>query len=162
RLGNLVLYRENVSEVAVVALGPDMLDALGLDQLRSNPDAIARLAQTAFEHIAHTQFASDLLHVYGAALVGEAGIASDDEQRWVSRQRGDNVLGDPIRKELLLGVTAHIDERQDRDGRPVGKRERRLWRCVGRSGPWGFVIRISPNAIRAHRATNVFAALLPH
>ena len=33
-LGDLVLQRENVGEIAVVVLGPDMLAALGLDQLR--------------------------------------------------------------------------------------------------------------------------------
>ena len=81
RLGDLVLHRENVGEIAVVALGPDMIAGLGLDQLRGDPDAVAGFAHAAFEHIAHAQFAPDLLHIDRAALVGEARIAGDDEQR---------------------------------------------------------------------------------
>src|SRR5215469_4397739 len=40
RLGDLVLHDEDVGEIAVVALGPDMLAGLGLDQLRGNADAV--------------------------------------------------------------------------------------------------------------------------
>ena len=54
RLGDLVLHGKDVSEIAVVTLGPDMLAALGFDQLRSDADAIAGFAQAAFEHIADT------------------------------------------------------------------------------------------------------------
>src|SRR3954454_1527933 len=66
RLGDLVLHRENVSEIAVIALSPDMLAGFGLDQLRGDADAVAGFAQAAFEHVAHTQFAPDLLHIDGA------------------------------------------------------------------------------------------------
>lgn len=47
RLGNFVLHREDVGEVAVIALGPDMVAGVVLDQLRGDPDAIAGLAQAA-------------------------------------------------------------------------------------------------------------------
>jgi len=73
RLGEFVLYRENVSEIAVVALGPDMFAGLGFDHLRGDANAIAELAQTPFEHIAHAELAPDLLHIDGAALVSERG-----------------------------------------------------------------------------------------
>jgi len=114
-LGDLVLQREDVGKIAVVALGPDVLAALGLDQLRGDADAIAGFAQAAFEHIAHTELASDLLHIDRAALVAEGRIARDDEQRRIARQRGDDVLGDPVGEELLLGVATHIREGQHCD-----------------------------------------------
>src|SRR5262249_12406679 len=53
RLGDLVLYRENASEVAIVAFGPDVLAGLRLDQLRRHPDTLAGFAKAAFEDIAN-------------------------------------------------------------------------------------------------------------
>jgi hypothetical protein len=41
--------------------------------------SICRLAHAAFEHVPNAQLATDLVHVNGTALVGEAGIAGDDE-----------------------------------------------------------------------------------
>src|SRR4051794_1077100 len=74
-LGNLVLDGENVSEIAVVALGPDMVTGFSLDQLGGDTDAVAGFAHTAFEHITHPQLAPDLLYINGAALVGEGAVA---------------------------------------------------------------------------------------
>ena len=61
-----------------------MLAGVGLDELRSDADPIAGLAQTAFEHVAHTKFASNLSYVHRAALVGEARVSRDDEQRGIA------------------------------------------------------------------------------
>jgi hypothetical protein len=41
RLGDLVLHREDVGEIAIVALGPDMLAGFALDKLRGYADPIA-------------------------------------------------------------------------------------------------------------------------
>src|SRR4051812_8628442 len=73
RLCDLVLHGKDVGEIAVIALGPDMIASPGLNKLRRDPDAVSRFAQTAFEHIADPKLPPDLLHVDCAALVGEAG-----------------------------------------------------------------------------------------
>jgi hypothetical protein len=44
-LCDLVLQGENIGEIAIIALGPDVLSGLRLDQLRSHPDAIGGLAR---------------------------------------------------------------------------------------------------------------------
>src|SRR6516225_12390159 len=75
--GNLVLHRENVVERAIVALGPDMPAAPRLDQLCRQTDAVASLAQAAFEDIAHAELAADLLHVDGAAFEGKGRVAGE-------------------------------------------------------------------------------------
>jgi hypothetical protein len=67
-------------EVTIVAVGPDMITGFGFDQLPCDADAIAGLAETAFEHIPHPQFAPDLLYVNGPALVSKGRIARDDER----------------------------------------------------------------------------------
>ena len=64
---DLILHREDVGEITVVAFGPNVVAALGLDQLRGDADAIAGLAQAAFQHVAHPEFSSDLFHVDRAA-----------------------------------------------------------------------------------------------
>ena len=53
---------------------------VGINELPSNPDATACLSDAAFEDIAHPQLAADLFHIYGATLVGKAGIPRDDEE----------------------------------------------------------------------------------
>src|SRR5215469_5063262 len=68
RLADFVLHHEDVGEIAIVALRPDVLAGLGLDQLRRDADAVARFAETAFQDITHPQFAPDLLHIDGATL----------------------------------------------------------------------------------------------
>src|SRR5215472_13651897 len=76
RFGDLVLKRENVRERAIVAISPEMLASFSFSQLCGNSDAIAGLAHTAFEHIAHTKLATDPSHIDRAALISEAGVAS--------------------------------------------------------------------------------------
>src|SRR6516225_3196459 len=79
-LRDLVLYREDVDKIPVVALGPYVVASLGVDELRGHADAVAGFAQTPFEHVAHAQFAPDRLHIHGAALVGEGRVPRDDKQ----------------------------------------------------------------------------------
>ena len=48
---DLVLDREDVVELAVVGLRPQVRVGAGLDQLRRDPHRLARLAHRAFEHV---------------------------------------------------------------------------------------------------------------
>jgi redox-sensitive bicupin YhaK (pirin superfamily) len=57
-----------------------------VDQLAGDTQPIARFAHAAFQHIAHAKLASDPLYVDGLALIGERGIARDDEQPDDARQ----------------------------------------------------------------------------
>src|SRR5712692_2494910 len=107
-LGDLVLHRKDVREIAVVALGPDVVAGFGLDQLRGDADAVAGFTQAAFEHVAHAKLAPDLAKVRGFALVGKARIAGDDEEPRQPRDRGNDLLDDAVDEILLLGIAAHV------------------------------------------------------
>ena len=61
-----------------------------------------------------------LLRVDRLALVDERRVARDHEQLAEARQLGQNVLGDAVSEEFLLGFAAHVDEGQDCDRRLVG------------------------------------------
>jgi hypothetical protein len=56
---DLVLDREDVVELAVVGLRPNVIASSGLDQLRRDPHRVARLAHRAFEHVRDVQRACD-------------------------------------------------------------------------------------------------------
>src|SRR5215471_7503898 len=153
-LRDIVLHREDVGEIAVIAFSPDVLAGLRLDELPSDTDAIACFTQAAFEDVAHPELAPDLLHVDRTALVGEAGVSRDDKQRGIARERSDNVFSDAVGEELLVGVGAHIDERQHRDRRFVRRRQgSRPLRGIGGS-THGY-------PIHSHGPYDVLQVLLP-
>jgi len=62
---NLVLQGEQLARLAIKPLRPEMCVGLGVDQLGVDADLIARPADAAFEYIAHTQLAPNLLGVDG-------------------------------------------------------------------------------------------------
>jgi len=82
-----------------------------------------RLPPRCTEHVAHVQFAADLLHVIGLALVSEGRVARDHERASDAREIGGKALGYAIDKIFLLGVAADIGEGQNNDGQT---------RCCGR------------------------------
>ena len=117
RLRDLVLDGEDVGQIAVVAIGPEMRPVLRIDQLRVDADALARLSDAAFENVGDVEAPAHLLHVGVLALVGEGRIPRDDRQRRDLRQIGDDVLGDAVGEVFLLGIAAHVGERKHRDRR---------------------------------------------
>jgi len=114
-LGNVVLHREDVMQVAIVFLGPDMLAGFRVDELSGDADLLARRAHAAFEHVAHTEIARDLAHIDRLAFVDEGGIAGDHEQPAQPRQRRDDVLGNTVGDEILGWIAAEKDEGQHGD-----------------------------------------------
>ncbi len=102
-----------------------------VDELPGDADSARRSANAAFQHIAHAEFAADLLQVDGAALVCKAGIARDDEQPADARQSEDDVLHHPVSEIVLVRLSAQVQKRQHRNGRLVGKSKR--WRIACRS-----------------------------
>jgi hypothetical protein len=75
-----------ITRVAVEQLRPQMRVGLGVDQLRSDAELVARLPNAPFEHIAHAQLAANLLCVDPLVLIAERGIARDYEHVSDARQ----------------------------------------------------------------------------
>src|SRR5487761_2434782 len=78
--GNLVLYGENVTQLAVISFGPVMSAAHSVDELRADAKPIAGASHAAFEHVADAKRASDLFNVNRAVLVNERRVTGDNEQ----------------------------------------------------------------------------------
>src|SRR5262249_19560738 len=110
--GDLVLYRENIDKVAIEALGPNVIAAVSLGELRADAQAAARFAHAAFEEVAHARPAAVLLHIDGRAFVGRAAGARDDEEPAHLRERGDDLLDHAVGEVFLVRVARHVLERQ--------------------------------------------------
>jgi hypothetical protein len=128
---DLILDGKNILQVAIIVLGPKMARALGIDQLRGDPDAVSSLANAPLQNVTDPEVASDVAHVSRLPLPLEARIAGDDEESAKARQLSGDVLGEAIDKIFLLRISAQIGEGEDRDSRPIRERQRR-WGSFGR------------------------------
>ena len=63
RVGDFVLQLENIGELAVVSLGPQMIAERRVDELPGHANAVRRFAHASFENVAHAQLPGDLTHV---------------------------------------------------------------------------------------------------
>ena len=113
------------------------VDELGVD---AHPVLVA--LHRAFEHIAHAELLADRLGVDALALVGEGGVAGDDEAVADARQVGRQVLGDAVGEIVLRRIAGEVRERQHdhremlglgRSGGVRGDGRRRVCRDGGRS-----------------------------
>src|SRR5215472_7449024 len=120
--GYLVLQLKYILQGTIEAVRPNVSAGCRIDELPGEPYAISCLAHTPLEHVTHPEFARDLFHVDGPALVSEAGVPRDDKQRPTARQRRDDFIGHAIGEVLLFRVRADVLKRQNGNGWPVRKR----------------------------------------
>ena len=130
---DLVLDIEHVLHLAVVALGPQVIAAGHLDQLRRDPQPVSRPLNAALENGPCSKLPADRSHVAGLALVGERGCARHDVEPLHVRQFVGDLLADPIAQVLVLGVGAEVGERENHDVRGSGRRGRD--RCSSTRSP---------------------------
>jgi hypothetical protein len=120
---NLILHGKDVAELAIIPFGPVMPAGRRIDKLGADAQAIAGPPHAAFQDVAYAKLLRDLLHVDRPALVDEGRVPGDDEQPVNARETRYQVLGNSVGDVLLVGAAAQIDERHDRDRRPVGQRK---------------------------------------
>ena len=111
---HFVLKIEDIFERAVEAVGPEMRAAGRIDQLSGDAHAPAGFTYRAFEHIAHTQFAPDLLQIDRLAFVSKTRIAGAHEQPTDAAECGDDLFNHAVGEIFLLRVAAQIGKRQHR------------------------------------------------
>src|SRR5215831_1566717 len=97
-----------------------MTAASSINELRGDPEAIARSANAAFDHICNPKLLPHPPKINILAAILKRRIARDNEEVPKPRQLGDDVLGDTVAEILLVRVSAHIGERKDCNGRSDG------------------------------------------
>src|SRR5437588_12678687 len=105
---HFVLNREDIFDVAVIALGPEMISAGRLDQLSSDPHAIPRPADTSLNDEASPELAADFLSLECLAFERKGRVPCDHHQVPEPAQFGGDIFRDPVREILLCRITAHI------------------------------------------------------
>src|SRR5207247_3086625 len=136
----LVLESENVCQVALEPVRPDVCPCNRVNQLPYDANFPRRLAHGSLKDITDAKPASDLLDIDGFAFERKARIASDDEQPFEPRKRGDDLLNHSVREVFLFGIAAHVLERQHGDGGLVGKwrdRTQPIAQCAKRFRAYG-------------------------
>jgi hypothetical protein len=110
-LRNRVLHREHVLEFSVVALGPEMHAARGVDELRRNSHSITSSSHAALQEVANAQFTGDLLRVRGLAFESQDRVARDNREIGEAAEGRNEILGDTVAEILLLRILAPVHVR---------------------------------------------------
>ena len=131
---DLVLHVKEVGDRLVEAFAPQVASRPGVDKLHAHAHARAAALDASLEHVADVEVAADLSHVDGFALVGEGGVAGDDERPRNAGEIARQALRDPVHEMVLLGAAAEVQERQHDDGEP-GRGFRRRRSALGVDWP---------------------------
>ena len=126
RQGHLVLQRKDILDLTVITFGPNLRPGRRVGQLTGDAQVVSGLANASFKNVTHAELASDLFDIDSFALVGEARIAGDDKKAFDSREAADDVFDHAVGEIFLLGIAAHVGERQhaDRQARLLDGRAR--------------------------------------
>src|SRR5262249_45337935 len=104
---------------AIKPLSPKVIAISRADQLSGNAHARCCFSNASFQDVVYTKLPSDLLHFDCFAFVSEGGMSRYDEKRGNFRQISDDIFGNPIPEVFLLGIAAHVCERQNCDRWPA-------------------------------------------
>ena len=119
---DLILQLEQVGHVLLETVGPQMRAGFGVDELGVDAHPVLVALHRAFEHVADAEFLADLLGVDALALVGEGGVAGDDEAVADAREFGGEVFGDAVGEIILARIAGEIGEGEHDDGEMRGLR----------------------------------------
>ena len=117
--GDIVLNAEDVFDLGVVYVGPDLLSGRGLDQLGIDADAVAGATNATLKQVARVELAPDLGRRHIPVFELKARRFAADEQIRISTEGGDHFLGDAVTKEILTVIARQVLEREhSHDGAP--------------------------------------------
>ena len=111
---DLALDCEQIIQIAIVLLGPDVRVSARVDQLRVETKMRAGSADAAFQNMRYAQIISDLTEISFATVIHHTGPA-DDFQIGDLRQLGQNVVLHTIDKRRVFFLLAQIFKRQNGD-----------------------------------------------
>jgi hypothetical protein len=120
--GYVCLDLEDVVEPAVVALRPEMLVRVGLDELYGDSHPIPAPADASLEHRVDVQFGPDVAERLLSLLVRVDRGPRDDPKTGDPGEDRDDLLGHPVGEVRVVRVGTHVRERQHGD--PVSRAPR--------------------------------------
>lgn len=106
RFRDFVLNRENIFQLAIVALGPQVVAVGDIDELCCDAKPLSRTADASFENCFDIELSSNLANVEIAAPEAECRRARDHAKAAQARQCIDQLFGQSVAEIFLLCVGA--------------------------------------------------------
>ena len=110
---DLILDSKDITQLAVVALGPEMIALLRIDELDSNANLVTKATNAPFDNGSHSQLRPDLRDRETALLDDLRRGATDDPQVREAREHIGQLLAHAVGEVLLVTVSAQVVEGQD-------------------------------------------------
>jgi hypothetical protein len=110
-----VLYSQQVFELPVVTLGPEVRLSLFLDELNGDAHAVSPATNTALDKVVRVQLSTDLFRRQIAAFVfrnSTVGYYSESIPIELA-DLGNHFFSQAITEELLVGIATQVLEGQD-------------------------------------------------
>lgn len=110
RPADLVLDGQDVAQLPVILLRPQLRLVAGADQLHADADPVGVPADAPLHREVHAELPPDLRDALRAALVGHGRGTGDHSElvRGDAPEVGDRLLGEAVAEVLLLRVAAEV------------------------------------------------------
>ena len=115
RVRQLVFDHEDVPELPVVRLRPQMVAVRCIHELRSDPHGAAFAPDAPLEDGGDGKLLTDRPYAHVLPLERERGGARDHVKTFHVGERVDHFLGYAVREVLVILLSAHVHERQHGD-----------------------------------------------
>ena len=162
RTRQLILHREDLAQVPVVALRPHVRVVLGVGELQRQTHAVARAAHAAVEHVGRAELGGQGRLAPGERLSDRAASEHGQARGVDAAELRDQLLRQPLGEPVLGRVAAEIAQRQDRQPPAGGRGD--LWLGSGARGvlapPGVELVCIGPHGAERAMALAVHGELL--
>ena len=111
-MSDVVLHGEDVADVAVVRLGPELVTVGDARQLRRQSHPFAGSPNAPFQNCGRAERPPELPDVLDPPFEREYGSSGSHPQAGDARQRADQLFGHPVAEVFVIGIGAPVDERQ--------------------------------------------------
>ena len=112
---DLALDGEDIGQLPIIMLGPNVSVRAGINQLGRDANVIAHSADAAFQKVSHAQLAPDFRKVTFRISITHDRAAADHLQVGNLGERGQNIILNAVREITVLFVVAKIIKRENGD-----------------------------------------------
>ena len=123
--GDIVLKRENIAQIALVAIGPHDAFTLDVHQLNVEAQTISLPLHAAGQGIAGSELLARATEVRRRIAEMKGRVTSDHQDVTEAAQVGDDVAGHSVAQMGVAWILRKVPERQDDNSGPVGRCKRR-------------------------------------